>query len=215
MLMERHYSHIDRLLSTVGDALQTLSAPAGKPDRNSPAGAKPESDLSEKERLHAAGLMRVNHSGEVCAQALYKGQALTAKLPTVREKMERAAQEEQDHLAWCEERLKELDSQTSILNPLWYALSFGIGATTGLISDRLSLGFVAATEDQVCEHLESHLEKLPAQDHRSRAIVAQMRDEEAEHSHMATEAGGHQFPVPVKKLMSAISTAMTSTSYRI
>lgn len=157
--------------------------------------------------------MRVNHAGEVCAQALYRGQALTAKLPTVREEMKQAADEEVDHLAWCEERLHQLDSHTSLLNPLWYSLSFCIGAGAGLINDRLSLGFVAATEDQVCNHLKSHLQKLPEQDQKSRAVVAQMLKDEAKHAHAAIKAGGITFPQTVKTLMTAASKAMTKSSY--
>jgi len=159
--------------------------------------------------------MRVNHAGEVCAQALYQGQALTAKLPEVRAEMAQAAAEEIDHLAWCEQRLKELDSQPSMLNPAWYALSFGLGAAAGLISDRVSLGFVAATEDQVCRHLDSHLERLPEQDHRSREIVSQMRADEARHAEAARRAGGIEFPAPVKTLMGATASLMTASSYRI
>jgi ubiquinone biosynthesis monooxygenase Coq7 len=159
--------------------------------------------------------MRVNHAGEVCAQALYQGQALTAKLPEVGEQMEHAAAEEIDHLAWCEERIQELGGRTSALNPLWYAMSFGIGAGAGLISDKLSLGFVAATEDQVCAHLQLHLEELPGNDQKSRAIVEQMLEDEARHAQSALDAGGHQFPAPVKKLMTLVSAAMTGSSYRL
>tara|TARA_B100000446_G_scaffold39947_3_gene35514 strand:+ start:18182 stop:18661 length:480 start_codon:yes stop_codon:yes gene_type:complete len=159
--------------------------------------------------------MRVNHAGEVCAQALYQGQAMTAKLPQVRQEMELAAEEEVDHLAWCQERIENLGSHTSLLNPLWYGMSFGIGATAGLISDRMSLGFVAATEDQVCKHLQDHLSELPEQDAKSRAVVEVMLEDEAKHAHSALEAGGHRFPAPVKGLMSLVSKAMTKTSYRI
>jgi ubiquinone biosynthesis monooxygenase Coq7 len=159
--------------------------------------------------------MRVNHSGEVCAQALYQGQALTARLPEVRREMEAAADEEMDHLAWCEARLRELDDHPSYLNPLWYGLSFGLGATAGAISDRLSLGFVAATEQQVCKHLDSHLARLPEQDTASRAVVAQMLEDEARHAHTALDAGGIPFPAPVRGLMSLVSRVMTETSYRL
>lgn len=211
----RRHSLLDLFLGEVNHALNTLTARAPYPARESPAGPKIDEELADEERKHAAGLMRVNHSGEICAQALYQGQALTAKLPKVREEMANAAREEQDHLAWCEERINELGSQTSVLNPLWYSLSFGIGAVTGLVSDKLSLGFVSATEDQVCEHLESHLQKLPGNDERSRAIVEQMRQDEAQHSHAALQAGGYRFPKPVKKAMSLVSNAMTKTSYHI
>jgi 3-demethoxyubiquinol 3-hydroxylase len=159
--------------------------------------------------------MRINHTGEVCAQALYQGQALTARLEAVREQMTQAAQEEIDHLAWCEQRLKELDSHTSLLNPVFYALSFGIGAAAGAAGDKYSLGFVAATEDQVCKHLEHHFEDLPAQDERSRAILRQMHEDEAHHADWALAAGGIEFPTPVKKVMTLMSKVMTKSVYRI
>ncbi|MCB1616759.1 MAG: 2-polyprenyl-3-methyl-6-methoxy-1,4-benzoquinone monooxygenase, partial [Pseudomonadales bacterium] len=174
-----------------------------------------DGSLSDSEKKHAAGLMRVNHTGEVMAQALYQGQALTARLQSVREQMERAADEEIDHLAWCEERVKQLDGHTSILNPLWYGLSFGMGAVAGLVSDKHSLGLVSAIEDQVCEHLEGHLQSLPASDNKSRVIVQKMLEDEARHSEQAQEAGGKKFPLPVKKGMSMLSRLMTKSSYRI
>lgn len=211
----RRFSPLDGLLLQIDHALRTLAVASPAHERPSPAKGASEHELSEQEKNHAAGLMRVNHTGEVCAQALYQGQALTAKLTTVRREMEHAADEEIDHLAWCQERVKQLGSHTSLLNPLWYGLSFGIGATTGLISDRLSLGFVAATENQVCKHLENHLEKLPSEDEKSRAIVTQMLEDEARHADAALVAGGLNFPAPVKGLMSLVSKAMTKTSYRI
>ncbi|WP_237059476.1 2-polyprenyl-3-methyl-6-methoxy-1,4-benzoquinone monooxygenase [Microbulbifer sediminum] len=215
MSRERQLTGLDRLLLQADRALRTLSPGAPAHPRPSPARATEEPQLDDRERRHAAGLMRVNHSGEVCAQALYQGQALTAKLPDVREEMEQAAEEEIDHLAWCEQRLRELDSRPSLLNPLWYGLSFGLGAAAGKVSDRVSLGFVAATEEQVCKHLDSHLERLPAQDTKSRAIVEQMREDEAEHQHAALAAGGARFPAPVKGLMTLVSKLMTSASYRV
>gem|GEM_PF-108048 len=175
MTSQRHYSPADRLLMQADSALRTLLPFSGQPARPSPAVLKNEAELSESETRHVAGLMRINHTGEVCAQALYQGQALTARLPQVRRAMEQAADEEIDHLAWCEQRIRQLGSHTSVLNPLFYGLSFGIGATAGLISDRISLGFVAATEDQVCKHLDEHLGQLPASDDKSRAILEQMR----------------------------------------
>ena len=211
----RRLSLLDSLLIQVDYALRTVAVDKPPHDRLSPAKEASEQALTEKEKSHAAGLMRVNHTGEVCAQALYQGQALTAKLTSVRSEMEQAADEEIDHLAWCQERVNQLGSHTSLLNPLWYGLSFGIGATTGLISDKLSLGFVAATEDQVCQHLESHLNKLPPQDEKSRAIVEQMLEDEAKHADAALDAGGLKFPAPVKGLMTIVSKAMTKTSYRI
>ncbi|WGL15016.1 2-polyprenyl-3-methyl-6-methoxy-1,4-benzoquinone monooxygenase [Microbulbifer bruguierae] len=215
MSSQRQLTGLDRLLLQADRALRTLSPGSPCHERPSPAKAVDAAELSDSERRHAAGLMRVNHSGEVCAQALYQGQALTAKLPQVRAEMEHAADEEIDHLAWCEQRLQELDSRPSLLNPLWYGLSFGIGAAAGKISDKVSLGFVAATEEQVCKHLQSHLQKLPAQDEKSRAVVEQMLVDEAKHQHAALDAGGARFPGPVKGLMTLVSKAMTSVSYRI
>ena len=211
----RQLSPLDSLLVQVDRALRTIAIDKPPHDRSSPAKDASETTLTEQEKRHAAGLMRVNHTGEVCAQALYQGQALTAKLTTVRSDMEHAADEEIDHLAWCQERVTQLGSHTSLLNPLWYGLSFGIGATTGLISDKLSLGFVAATEDQVCQHLEIHLKNLPANDGKSRAIVEQMLEDEAKHASAALDAGGLKFPSPIKALMTIVSKAMTNTSYRI
>jgi len=196
-------------------ALRTLLPFSGQPSRPSPALLKTETELSKSETRHVAGLMRINHTGEVCAQALYQGQALTARLPQVRQAMEQAADEEIDHLAWCEQRIRQLGSHTSVLNPIFYGLSFGIGASAGLISDRISLGFVAATEDQVCKHLDDHLGQLPAGDEKSRAILEQMRDDEAQHSTAAIEAGGLRFPAPVKFGMSLVSKVMTKATYRI
>lgn len=211
----RHLTTIDNFIIRADRALRTLAAGKQIADRPSPATAVTTSELSEGEARHAAGLMRVNHTGEVCAQALYQGQALTAKLPHVRAEMEQAAAEEVDHLIWCKERLDNLNSHTSYLNPLWYGMSFTIGACAGLVSDRVSLGFVAATEEQVCQHLQNHLEVLPAQDLKSRAVVAQMLRDEANHADMALQAGGLRFPGPVKGLMTLVSAAMTKTSYHI
>ena len=215
MTSQRHYSPADRLLMQADSALRTLLPFSGQPERPSPAVLKNEAELSESETRHVAGLMRINHTGEVCAQALYQGQALTARLPQVRRAMEQAADEEIDHLAWCEQRIRQLGSHTSVLNPLFYGLSFGIGATAGLISDRISLGFVAATEDQVCKHLDEHLGQLPASDDKSRAILEQMREDEQQHSTAAIEAGGLRFPAPVKFGMSLVSKVMTKATYRI
>ncbi|MCQ4298690.1 2-polyprenyl-3-methyl-6-methoxy-1,4-benzoquinone monooxygenase [Pseudomonas songnenensis] len=215
MTSQRHYSPADRLLMQADAALRTLLPFSGQPARPSPAVLKNETELSESETRHVAGLMRINHTGEVCAQALYQGQALTARLPQVRQAMEQAADEEIDHLAWCEQRIRQLGSHTSVLNPLFYGLSFGIGASAGLISDRISLGFVAATEDQVCKHLDDHLSQLPAEDEKSRAILEQMREDEAQHSTAAIAAGGLRFPAPIKFGMSLVSKVMTKATYRI
>ena len=209
-----HYSVLDKLCLAADNALRTLSGAYQRTERANPASALAEAELSDAERRHAAGLMRVNHVGEICAQALYAGQALTARLPDVRAQMERAAQEENDHLAWCEERVKAMDSHVSWLNPLWYAGSFAIGAAAGMAGDRWSLGFVAETERQVVAHLDSHLHSLPEADARSRAVVAQMRSDEAEHHDMALAAGGAELPAPVRTLMSLVSKVMTTAAYR-
>lgn len=211
----RQYNLFDRLLVQGEQAMRTLIPGAAQAARPSPAQHLRSDAVSDTQRKHIAGLMRINHTGEVCAQALYQGQALTAKLPDVREQMEQAAAEEVDHLAWCEQRLKELDSRTSLLNPVFYGLSFGIGAVAGKISDRISLGFVAATEQLVERHLDEHLTQLPEDDLKSRAILEQMREDEIEHGSQALQAGGVVFPRPVKGAMKLMSKAMTIATYRI
>ena len=215
MATERHYSPLDRLLLQADTAMRTLLPFSGQPTRPSPAIIQPEAELDDKQTRHIAGLMRINHTGEVCAQALYQGQALTAKLPEVRKAMEQAADEEIDHLVWCEQRIRQLGSSPSVLNPLFYGMSFGIGAVAGLISDKVSLGFVAATEHQVCKHLDEHLEQIPPEDEKSRAILEQMRIDEEHHADMALEAGGFRFPAPVKFGMSLMAKVMTKSTYRI
>ncbi len=213
MSQSRHYSPVDRAIIGANSILNTLFTPA-KPTRPYPAKtADPE--LSEPERRAAAGYMRVNHVGEICAQALYQSQALTARNPKTKEKMEQAAAEEVDHLAWCEQRLEELGDRKSLLNPLWYGGSFVIGSLAGYAGDRWNLGFVAETERQVVNHLDSHLVALPEKDERSREVVAQMRDDEAEHAKMAVGAGAASLPTPVKKLMQGVSSIMTRTAYWI
>lgn len=214
-MTNRKLTALDRVLAQLDQGLRTAFSGAPQPNRKSPADTLADIDLSDKDRAHAIGLMRVNHTGEVCAQALYQGQALTAKLPGVREQMREAAVEEVDHLAWCEDRIKDLGGRTSLLNPLFYAASFGIGAGAGLISDKLSLGFVAATEDQVCSHLKTHLDQLPQDDLKSRAVVQEMLADEERHAQAALDAGGYKFPSPVKKAMTLISAVMTKGSYRI
>jgi ubiquinone biosynthesis monooxygenase Coq7 len=211
----RRLSRLDQLIGETETVLRTLSGNAYRASRPNPADAEPQPPLDAAQRQQAARLMRVNHTGEVCAQALYQGQALTAKLPTVREEMAQSAREEIDHLVWCEQRLKELDSRTSLLNPVWYGLSFAIGATAGVIGDRLSLGFVAATEERVCEHLREHLDALPSEDRRSRRIVEQMLVDEAEHGKKALDAGGWDFPRPLKRAMTRAASLMTRSSYWI
>ncbi|PVZ15770.1 MULTISPECIES: 2-polyprenyl-3-methyl-6-methoxy-1,4-benzoquinone monooxygenase [unclassified Pseudomonas] len=215
MAAERQYSPLDKLLLQADTVARTLLPFSGQPSRPTPAAPEPDTSLDEDQSRHAAGLMRINHTGEVCAQALYQGQALTARLPGVRKAMEHAAGEEVDHLAWCEQRIRQLGSRPSVLNPLFYGMSFGIGAVAGLISDKMSLGFVAATEQQVCKHLDEHLVKLPEDDRKSRAILEQMRVDEQQHADNALDAGGLRFPAPVKFGMSLLAKVMTSSTYRI
>lgn len=211
----RHLSVFDKVIQNADLALRTLIPGAANQQRPSPAQTSDESELDEQERKHAAGLMRINHTGEVCAQALYQGQALTAKLPEVREAMEEAAAEEIDHLVWCEDRITQLGSHTSVLNPAFYGLSFGIGAVAGAISDKISLGFVAETERQVCKHLTEHMTSLPTQDDKSKAILLQMLDDEAKHATAALEAGGYEFPLPVRVAMTGLSKVMTKSVYKV
>jgi len=208
-------SPIDRLILEFDTALRSVvgGANAHRSTPGSEVGVN--SSLDAAERKHAAGLMRVNHVGEVCAQALYQSQKLVARNPEIQEMLNHSGQEEMDHLAWCETRLKELDSHTSYLNPLWYAGSFAIGLVAGLAGDKWSLGFVAETERQVENHLESHLEKLPKEDQRSRAIVDQMRIDEIAHGQAAKNAGGANLPEPIQKMMQAMSKVMTTTAYKI
>lgn len=208
-------SFIDKVVIGADLVLRTLSSGAVKAERASPASDVRENTFEESQRKHVAGLMRINHAGEVCAQGLYQGQALTARLPNVRQAMDQAAREEIDHLAWCEERIKQLGSHTSWLNPLWYASSFSLGAFAGAVSDKVSLGFVAATEDQVCKHLGSHLQQLPDNDHKTRAILELMLEDEARHGEKALAEGGMHFPPPVKAAMTAVSKLMTRSTYRI
>ena len=210
----RQYTGIDKLINSFDQALRSLVPGATSAQRSNPSKGT-TTQLAVSEARHVAGLMRVNHSGEVCAQALYHGQALTAKLPKVRQEMEFAAIEEQDHLAWCEDRLKELDSHTSLFNPVWYGLSFGMGALAGIAGDKYSLGFVAETERQVSLHLQQHISELPPQDERSRKILVQMNEDELHHRDTALNAGGVDLPAPVKITMTAISKLMTKTSYFI
>ena len=206
---------IDRFIVEFDTALRSVVGGAHA-HRPTPGSDKQSTTLLDaKDREHAAGLMRVNHVGEVCAQALYQSQKLVARNPEIRQMLDHSGQEEMDHLAWCETRLQELGSHTSYLNPLWYAGSFAIGLAAGLAGDKWSLGFVAETEKQVENHLESHLEKLPVEDERSRAIVDQMRIDEIEHGQAAISAGGAVLPESIQKLMQAMSKVMTSTAYKI
>jgi ubiquinone biosynthesis monooxygenase Coq7 len=195
-------------------ALRTLSGTATAA-RPTPGANLPDTVLEPHERRHAAGLMRVNHTGEVCAQALYSAQSLVARDPEVRARFARAAREEEDHLAWTQARLSQIDDRTSLLNPVWYAGSFAIGLAAGIAGDRANLGFVVETERQVEEHLTSHMDRLPAHDLKSRAIVEQMRDDEARHAAMAFEAGGLPLPYPLRRTMQAAADVMRAVAYRI
>ena len=209
----RHYSPVDRFLLSVENGLRTVFGKPEVTERPDPAAEIAENELSNSERDLAGRLMRINHAGEVAAQGLYTGQALTAKLPQVRDKMERAAQEENDHLAWCEKRMHELGSHKSLLNPLWYAGSVAIGALAGIAGDKWSLGFVAETEHQVVRHLDEHLMQLSENDLKSRAVLEQMKEDEGHHATVALHAGGANLPRPVQKLMALTSKVMTRTSY--
>ena len=214
-MTSRHYSSLDNLLIGVDTTLRTLFGQPKVTARANPADAIDETEMTDKERDHTARLMRINHTGEVCAQALYQGQALTARLPEVRDKMALAAAEENDHLDWCESRLKQLDSHTSYLNPLWYAGSFAIGAAAGLAGDKWSLGFVGETERQVEGHLDGHLAQIPASDQKTRAILEQMKIDEIQHGETAMNAGGVELPWPVQKAMKMSSKVMTGMVYYV
>jgi ubiquinone biosynthesis monooxygenase Coq7 len=203
---------IDTLILGFDRALRTLSG-AAISTRPNPAGSVPDAPLTPEERRHTAGLMRVNHTGEVCAQALYQAQALTGRDPEVRERLALAARDEEEHLAWTQQRLSELGARTSLANPFWYAGSFAIGLLAGLAGDRTSLGFVVETERQVEEHLTGHVDRLPPADTRSRVIVAAMRDDEVRHGMAAHDAGGRDLPWPVRTLMRATARLMTVTAY--
>jgi ubiquinone biosynthesis monooxygenase Coq7 len=181
--------------------------------RPNPASDIPECPMSDTERQHAAGLMRVNHAGEVAAQGLYQGHATVARDPAIERQMTRAAEEELDHLGWCEQRLGELDSRPSRLSPLWYGGAFAIGAASGILGDKWSLGFIEETERQVADHLTGHLDRLPSADEKSRAIVKQMRDEEEQHGANARDAGAASLPTPIRRLMQATAKVMTGSAY--
>ena len=209
----RQLSPLDKLLASANNALRTVAAPAGRPARPNPAENVNDADLDDDQKRHAAGLMRVNHAGEVAAQALYQGHAVVARDPNIEDQMQRAADEEFDHLAWCEERIRELGYAPSKLSPVWYAGAFAIGAASGILGDKWSLGFIAETEKQVCDHLESHLEKLPEEDEKSRAIVETMHAEETEHGENAKDAGAADLPAPVQRLMQITAKVMTRTAY--
>ncbi len=211
---DRKLSPLDRLIAAADQAARTLLAPSVS-NRDYPAQNLPETVEAEGDRRHVAALMRVNHAGEIAAQALYQGQALVATSDSTRHSLLEAGREETDHLAWCEQRVKELGGRTSLLSPVWYGGSFAIGALAGLASDRTSLGFVAETERQVVDHLSSHLQQLPANDARTRAIIERMSDDEARHGHNALDAGGVALPTVARTLMKLTAKVMTRTAYWI
>jgi ubiquinone biosynthesis monooxygenase Coq7 len=210
----RTLSPIDRLLAGLERAMEAVAG-SPEPSRRSPGDAVPDAPMDDAARRHAAGLMRINHVGEVCAQALYVGQAALARSGETRAHLMHAAQEETDHLAWCAERLKQLDSRPSLLNPLWYAGSYAIGVAAAAVGDPISLGFVVETERQVEAHLAEHLERLPAGDDRSRAILRQMQADEIRHADAAQARGGVDLPWPLPRLMHAASAVMKAVAYRI
>jgi ubiquinone biosynthesis monooxygenase Coq7 len=207
----RKLTGLDRLIGQLDQALKSVAGPHTS-TRAYPAADVPETELDAAQRREIAGLMRVNHSGEVAAQALYHGQALASKAGSTREAMVRASDEERDHLAWCATRIDELGGRTSALSPVWYAGSFAIGMLAGMAGDRASLGFLAETEKQVVEHLDSHLRKLPQGDARTRAVIEQMKKDEAEHGNMALNAGGILLPSAIRVLMKSCARVMTRTA---
>lgn len=203
---------VDKLINTFDTGLRAIFTEA-KPSRQRPDQGITESELSDAERNKVVALMRINHVGEVCAQALYSGQAFTSKNPHIVASLEHAAIEETDHLAWCETRIEELGGRKSLLNPIWYTSSFTIGALAGAIGDQWNLGFLAETEKQVGEHLSGHLKKLPEQDKKTRAIIEQMHEDETSHAQEAQRLGAAALPPPVKLAMKCASKVMTSTAY--
>jgi ubiquinone biosynthesis monooxygenase Coq7 len=215
VVRERKQTFLDRLISHADQALRTVfGEPAGS-GRENPAEPVMENELTTTDKAKSIRLMRVNHAGEVCAQALYQGQALTAHRHETRRQMKQAAVEENDHLAWCRQRIEELGGHTSLLNPIWYTGSLAMGAASGLMGDKWSLGFLAETENQVVKHLEGHLHELPAGDEKSHAILEQMKVDEAKHKSSALNAGGRALPDPVKKMMTLMSRVMTSAASRL
>ena len=206
---------LDRLIIEFDKGLKTLTASAHSVRPYPDAQVQDAAELDAEEKRHAAALMRINHCGEVCAQALYNGQALTAKNPQIKQALAQASKEETEHLAWCEKRIHELGSHTSLLNPLWYAGSFTLGALAGAIGDKWNLGFLAETERQVGAHLDKHLKELPAQDEKSRAILAQMKIDEAHHADTAVHLGAAELPQPIKSAMQQMSKVMTATTYHL
>ena len=214
-MIARHYSLADRFIVQAQRALGAAIGGSAVAERTSPGAPQADVEMTGSARRHAAGLMRVNHTGEVCAQALYVGQAVVARDDATRTHLLDAAQEETDHLVWCAERLRELDSRPSLFNPLWYAGSYAIGLAAGLRGDGWNLGFVVETERQVEAHLVEHLRSLPAEDLRSRAILSTMKDDEARHAEHAEAAGARVLPQPIPRLMALASAVMKAVAYRI
>jgi len=214
-MTKRHYNPLDRLLINLDTGLRAVLGGVHTTGRENPAKSVEEHSLSESEKDLAGRFMRINHAGEVAAQGLYQGQAITARLPKVRLQMEQAALEENDHLDWCKKRAKELGKNTSLLDPFWYLGSVAIGAMAGIAGDKWSLGFVAETERQVVRHLDSHLKHLPGHDEKTRAILEQMKADEGKHATSAMKSGGVELPGPVKKAMQLASKVMTKTAYWI
>lgn len=213
MEQRRQYSFFDKICLGVDQAIRALSDNPITTGQRYPAHQVDEQPLTDAQRRHSAGLMRVNHVGEICAQALYHGQGMVSRSPAVQAKLQQAAIEEGDHLAWCKQRLDELGSRTSYLNPLWYAGSFCIGMTAGMVGDKWSLGFVVETERQVIKHLSSHLHLLPLQDQRSYRILEKMEADEAKHRDDAIAAGAHELPAVIKSVMKWMSKVMVKTAY--
>lgn len=211
----RNLSFSDRLLDELQHGLNTSHVRPAATERGYPASDVCDGELDEREITHIAGLMRVNNAGEVAAQGLYRGQALTARAEALSVSMQQAAQEENEHLNWCQRRLGELNRRRSLLDGAWYWGSLTIGALAGAAGDKWSLGFVKETEQQVCAHLDRHLESLPAEDKRSRAIIETMREDEARHAESAANAGAAELPAPVKALMTLVSKVMTFSAYRV
>lgn len=211
----RHFSLMDHFLNQMDQAVRTLLPPQARVVQRECPGQLLEDNIEPAQKKHVAGLMRVNHAGEVCAQALYQGQALTAQLNHIKKQMNEAAAEENDHLAWCEQRLRELNSHTSVLNPLWYLGSLLIGALAGLAGDRYSLGFVAETERQVSVHLQKHLQNIPQHDKKTEMILQQMHEDETQHAILAQEAGAWELPTIIKNIMHETAKLMTKTSYYV
>lgn len=210
----KHFSKLDKLIIAIDKGLHTIAA-KHIASRDNPAGDTPDAEFTPEQKKHIAGLMRINHAGEISAQALYLGQAITARDPAVRDEMQIAAIEEIDHLAWCEDRLSELNSRASYLAPVWFLGSFLIGTTAGAIGDAWNLGFVAETEKQVVKHLESHMDSVPEYDLRTQKILTQMRDDEARHEQMAIQSGARTLPATIQKLMGLMSKVMTKTAYKL